>query len=58
MGQRPHAFADRPPSLTPSTNPRLGVESQHQELHRCALDGFLGPSSKLAGLTRILHHHA
>ena len=56
LGQRPHAIADRPSSLTPSTNPRLGVSSQHQELHRYALDGFLGPPSKLAVLTRILHH--
>lgn len=43
-----------PAPLTPSNNPRLGVESHYQKLHRCALDGFLGPSSKLIGLTRIL----
>ncbi len=55
-GQRLHAIADRPVSLTPSTNPPLGVESQHQELHRCALDGFLGPSSGIAASTRILRH--
>ena len=35
-----------PSFLTPSTSPRLGVKSQHQELHRCALNGFLAPSSK------------
>jgi len=40
-GQRLHALADRPPSLTPSSNPRLGVGSHHQRLHRCALNGFL-----------------
>lgn len=43
-----------PAPLTPSNNPRLGVESRYQKLHRCALDGFLGPSSRLIGLTRIL----
>lgn len=37
MGQRPHAVADRPSSLTPSTNPKLGVSSLHQKLHRYAL---------------------
>ena len=36
-GQRPHAIADRPTSLTPSINPGLGVRSTHKELHRCAL---------------------
>jgi hypothetical protein len=55
-GLRLHAIADRPTTLTPSTNPRLGVGSQHQELHRCALDGFLGPPSEPAVLTRIPHH--
>ncbi|MBS4025375.1 MAG: hypothetical protein KGZ96_06835 [Clostridia bacterium] len=45
-----------PSPLTPSTNPRLGVGSQHQELHRYALNGFLGPPSKIDVLTRILHH--
>ena len=45
-GQRPHALVGRPTSLTPSTSSQLGVSSQHQELHRCALNGFLGPSSK------------
>lgn len=44
-GLRPHAIADRPQPLTPSISSRLGVSSQHQELHRCALDGFLGPPS-------------
>jgi hypothetical protein len=43
-----------PAPLTPSNDPQLGVESRYQKLHRCALDGFLGPSSKLIGLTRIL----
>ena len=56
QGQRLHAFVDRPNFLTLSTNPRLGVSSQHQELHRCALSGFLGPPSKVVALTRILHH--
>ena len=56
LGQRPHAFADRPNSLTPSTSPRLGVSGQHQELHRCALYGFLGPSSETTVPTRILRH--
>jgi hypothetical protein len=43
-----------PSPLTPSTNPQLGVESQHQGLHRCALDGFLAPSSEPTMATRIL----
>lgn len=47
-----------PAPLTPSKDPRLGVESHYQKLHRCALDGFLGPSSKLIGLTRILQPFA
>ena len=55
-GQRLYAITDRPRPLTPSTNPRLGVSSRHQRLHRCALDGFLGPPSKKEALTRILHH--
>ena len=42
--------------LTPSTSPRLGVSGQHQGLHRCALNGFLAPPSKVTALTRILHH--
>lgn len=42
--------------LTPSTSPRLGIKSQHQELHRYAFNGFLGPSSELTIPTRILHH--
>jgi hypothetical protein len=36
-GHHPHAIADCPIPLTPSTNPRLGVRSQHKGLHRCAL---------------------
>ena len=56
MGQRPHAIAARPAFLTPSIHPRLGVGSKHQELHRCALNGFLGPFSKTVLPTRILHH--
>lgn len=56
QGQRPHAVADRPTSLTPSTNPRLGVESQHQGLHRCARGGFLAPPSGPEWPTRILRH--
>ena len=56
LGHRPHAIADRPSSLTPSTSPQLGVGSQHQELHRYALNGFLAPPSKMAELTRILYH--
>lgn len=47
-----------PAPLTPSNDPRLGVASRYQKLHRCALDGFLGPSSKLAELTRILQPFA
>jgi hypothetical protein len=43
-----------PSPLTPSTSPRLGVESQHQGLHRCALDGFLAPPSEPTTPTRIL----
>lgn len=45
-----------PSPLTPSTNHRLGVRSRHQELLRCALDGFLGPFLELEKLTRILRH--
>ena len=55
-GQRLYAITDRPRLLTPSTDPQLGVGSRHQGLHRCALDGFLGPPSKMEALTRILHH--
>jgi hypothetical protein len=44
-----------PSPLTPSTNPQLGVGSQHQRLHRCALNGFLAPSSEPTTPTRILH---
>jgi len=55
-GQRPHALVGRPTPLTPSTDPRLGVSSQHQELHWCALDGFLGPPSGKVALTRIQRH--
>src|SRR5690606_20997780 len=55
-GQRLHALVDRPTALTPSSNPRLGVDGHHQGLHRCARDGFLGPSSTAWSLTRILHH--
>lgn len=57
-GQLSHAIAGRPALLTPSIDPRLGVVSLHQELHRCALNGFLGPPSGTISLTRILHHHA
>lgn len=56
QGQRPHAVADRPTPLTPSTNPQLGVESQHQGLHRCARGGFLAPPSEPESPTRILRH--
>jgi hypothetical protein len=56
QGQRPHAIADRPTPLTPSTNPQLGVESQHQGLHRCARSGFLAPPSGPEWPTRILRH--
>ena len=55
-GSTPHAIADRPSSSSSSTNPRLGVGSQHQKLHRCALRQILGPPSDMALLTRILHH--
>ncbi len=55
-GQRLHAIVDRPIPLTPSTNPSLGVSGRHQGLHRCARNGFLGPSSKVVAPTRILHH--
>jgi len=48
-GPRPHAVADRPASLTPGVNPRLGVESQHQELHRCALRRIFRPAFMMAG---------
>ena len=43
-----------PSPLTPSTSPQLGVESQHQRLHRCAPDGFLAPPSEPTTPTRIL----
>lgn len=47
-----------PIPLTPSNDPWLGVKSQNQKLHRCALNGFLAPFSKLIGLTRILQPFA
>src|SRR5690606_35578138 len=56
QGQRQDAVADRPTSLTPSSNPRLGVGSHHQRLHRCALSGFLDPASETRAPTRILRH--
>src|SRR5699024_11013344 len=56
MGQRPHAFVDRPKTLTPSINPRLGASSQHMELDRCALWRIFRPDFRIGGLTRILHH--
>lgn len=55
-GHRPHAIVDRPGTLSSSTSPRLGIGGQHQRLHRCALDGFLGPPSEKVVLTRILRH--
>lgn len=45
-GLRPHAIVDRPSPLTPSNDPRLGVNSHHQGLHLYAGNGFLGPSSE------------
>ena len=48
-GPRPHAIAARPRPLTPSSNPQLGAASHHQELHRCAIRGFLGPHSDACG---------
>ncbi len=47
QGHRPHAIVDRPATLTPSINPRLGVESQHKELHRCALRRIFRPALKM-----------
>lgn len=55
-GQRPHAIVDRPLSLTPSINPRLGASSRHKELHRCALWRIFRPAFRNGRLTRILHH--
>lgn len=55
-GPRPHAIVDRPTTLTPSISPRLGVESQHQKLHRCALWRIFRPAFRDGGLTRILRH--
>jgi len=49
-GPRPHAIVDRPATLTPSISPRLGVESQHQELHRCALWRIFRPAFRDGGL--------
>ena len=56
MEPLPYAITELPAFLTPSISPKLGVQSQHQKLHRYALYGFLGPSSKPAVPTRILHH--
>ncbi len=56
QGPRPHAFVDRPTTLTPSTDPRLGASSRHKELHRCALWRIFRPAFRNGGLTRILHH--
>src|SRR5699024_1271949 len=55
-GLRPHAFVDRPKTLTPSIDPRLGASGQHKELHRCALWRIFRPAFRSGGLTRILHH--
>src|SRR5699024_6784179 len=56
MGQRPHAFVDRPLTLTPSMDPRLGASSRHKELHRCGLWQIFSPAFRIGGLTRILRH--
>lgn len=56
QGQRPHAIADRPTTLTSSISPRLGVSSQHQKLHRCALKRIFSPVFETVVPTRILHH--
>jgi len=56
MGQRPHAFVDRPKTLTSSTDPRLGASSRHKKLHRYALWQIFSPAFRIGGLTRILHH--
>jgi len=44
LGQRLHAFVDRPRVLTPSINPGLGAPSQHKELHRYALWRIFRPA--------------
>jgi len=44
LGHRPHAFVDRPITLTPSTSPRLGASSSHKELHRYALWRIFRPA--------------
>lgn len=56
MGQRLHAFVDRPKTLTPSISPGLGAPSQHKKLHRYALWQIFRPAFRIGGLTRILHH--
>ena len=52
----PHAIEDSPSTLTSSISPKLGVRSQHQKLHRYALNGFLAPFSNKDLPTRIPHH--
>ena len=56
QGLRPHAITDRPTTLTPSISSRLGVSSQHQKLHRCALQRIFRPAFETGVPTRILHH--
>ncbi len=55
-GHRPHAIADCPQTLTPSIHPRLASKANTRNFIDMPLYGFLGPSSRLKDLTRILHH--
>lgn len=56
LGRKMYAVTSRPKSFTPSSSPRLGNESHHQKLHRCALWRYFNPAFGVASLTRILHH--
>jgi len=56
IGSTPTCRCRSPLPLSSSPSPRLGVASRNQRLHRCALDGFLGPSSEMGAPTRILRH--
>ncbi len=55
-GSTPTCLCRSPFILNPQQQPSTGVECHHQGLHRCALNGFLGPSLEMMDMTRILRH--
>lgn len=56
LGRIRHAVAERPKTLTPSTNPRLAAKACTRNFIDVPYNGFLGPSWELPEPTRILHH--